>query len=314
MTAHSLDLLRSYKTFLPPAEHLDTGAIDVLELVQTAPVQAWMTQAFGDRRPDRVCVDLDDTCLHNSVTTPSLWDLGGYYDPAIVAGFRYRHMRRDLAGRLRQLRGRPAYDQCDKTRYPFLQGPRVIAAPSLPMLQMLYWLKENGTQLALVSASAQARVAHLCARLPILSELFGAAIYCAEDIVARTGAIAGTLADPGPWHCSAALHQAAPNTLIAKTPLLVAPLFEGQSFDVLIDDSVETGQLFEAHGLGACVIRIDHDAAAPPAAWTCVRACVARMTGTPPPEVPAPLVAATQVIRFEDPLYYPLLHVSSRFA
>lgn len=312
-----LEGLRPNLAVLPPAGLLARAPVEGARPVQSADIDHWFGAAFGGQRPERVCVDLDDTCLHNSVTTKSLWDVGGYYDPAIQPGFDYVQMKRDARGVLRMLRRRPAYDQRDKARYPFLKGPRVVSAPSLPMLHMLSWLKRNGTQLALVTACARERLAVLLTRLPILTELFGDAVYCAEDIVERSRAFRADAPDPALWSGSIAVHRAAPGSLIAKTPWLVSPLFDGRPYEMLIDDSPETGRLFEAHGLGAHLIEIDGEAVRPAAAWACVRHCVARMIGAQAPdtvpEIPASILAATPVIRFEDPLYYPLLHITSQF-
>lgn len=295
---------------MPPDDTLET-----LQVSLPGVASIWLEEALQDARVDtlRLAVDLDDTLLHNSYTCPSLWDLGGYYGADILPGYRYGRLSRSAIGWLRALRKRPAYDQISRSRHPFMESPRVIVAPNLPVLQMLQVLKYHGATLVLATASARARVDLLFARLPILGDLFGGAVFAAEDLAWRALEVEkGPQSDPL-WEISAPVHHARPRSLMTKTPWTLAPAFDGAGYDILIDDSRITAQLFTDHGLADRLLAVDPHALTPQAAWCTVSDCLARLSGRPPPPLPKDLAEDTPVLRFEDPLYWPYMHIKDRF-
>lgn len=298
-----------------PKDVLGQGNIDSKKLVvPSAGYFQFAIDGFQDTAPRRLAVDLDDTLIHGSQTCPGLWDLGrGYSDPAIAPGYRYADMRISLRGRTHLMRGRPRYDAVDRSAHPFMSAPRVIVSPSLPMLSALAWLKERGAILALATASARQRVEWLFDRLPVLQELFGSRVMAAEDLACRTIAAAEGPddCDTDLWKMSQAVHDARPFSLAAKTPWALAPMFDGEPYDLLIDDSAVTTKLLTDHGLEDRLHQVPGDAFAPAQAWEVVTGLLARLTG----QAPAPTgdFPTTEVLRMEDPLYLPLMHRHDQF-
>lgn len=292
--------LRQPGAFLPPDDLLDRRSV-----LTEVPINP----ANGAEKLNglRIAVDLDDTLLHNSQTCPALWTLGGYEDPQIRPGYTYDHMKMDLRGRLRRLRGRARYDTVDKAHHPSLRAPRVVVAPNLPLLALLSRLRAEGAELTLATASARIRVDYLTARLPVLRQLFGSAILTAEDLAMRSVLAAKGADNPDSpiWQMSAPVHAARPLSLITKTPWALAPAFGGAAYDFLIDDHPGMAALFEAHGLEGRLVRIPGDAVAPAATRQVAEDCRARIA----PEISLPPSPDHPVLRIEDPFYWPCMHV-----
>lgn len=259
-----------------------------------------------------IAVDLDDTLLFGSFTVSNLWSLGsGYGDKNIVDGYAYAKMRKSLRGRYNALLGRPGYDQICRRTNPYMEYPRVVVALNTPLVSALNWAKTRGANLALVTASARQRADYLTRRLPILNDLFGNRVMAAEDIAARLLDVdleVGLNTNETTWTKSFRIHANRPNSLAAKSPWLVSPLFDGQSFDMLLDDSNVTYEAFQKSGLESCLFRIHHHDLDREKLWmqavqfgagVCLSECKLGGAGGFP-EFHDTLI--------EDVLYWPLLH------
>jgi len=320
--ADMLSILRRGDMGLPPAESLDNAVLDMPNVPETA-IQTWVEwlclQGLEERSAAlRVAVDLDDTILHGSETCRNLWDIGeGYKDPAIASGYRYSDLKVSWRGRTHLLRGRPRYDAVDRVAHPWFTAPRVVVAPNVPLLSVLQYMKGRGVRLALATTSARQRVEYLFVRLPVLKELFGKVVFAAEDLAARAvEAAEGPEATPV-WEMSAAVHVARPFSLATKTPWALAPAFGDEPYDLLLDDSELTTDLLRCHGLGGRLLKVDGQAFHPEKAWGTAADFLARIAGrTLSAEERAAavrLAPPVEVLRFEDPLYLPLMHVTDQF-
>lgn len=119
-------------------------------------------------------------------------------------------------------------------------------------------LREEGHQLAMVTASERSRVEFLKKYMPSLFQPFetksGLNVFCAEDLIAGTQAM---LNQPNN-HSKLNLHHSLAPSLAHKTPDLITQLMPAwNGYDWLIDDSHETRNVFEKHGLSDCLIAVD---------------------------------------------------------
>jgi phosphoserine phosphatase len=259
-----------------------------------------------------IAVDLDDTLLFGSITISNLWSMGaGYADKTIVDGYAYARMKKSLRGHYNAWRGRPKYDQACRQANPFLANPRVVVVLNMPLVSVLNWMKTCGANLSLVTASARHRMDNLKNRLPILEQLFEGRVMAAEDIAERLLSIEtgmGPNVNETTWNRSAKMHAHRPNSLAAKSPWLVSSLYDGQSFDMLLDDSNVTHQLFQQSGLENCLFRIHHHDLDRRKLWIQALQFGAGLS----PDEPLPASASNfpefQDTLIEDPLYWPLLH------
>lgn len=320
----SLDSIRNQSVPVPPehslSDHESRICIPNAEkfsafVERIAPPNKWRRL-----KNMRIAVDLDDTIIHGSVTCPGVWKLAqGYSDPKIEPGFKYNDLRFGWKGRIRLLRGRSHYDSVDRSVHRFFETPRVIVVPSVPMISLLFWLKAQGVQMALATLSARSRVEWLFTRLPFLRELFGDAVMNAEDLALRTIEATQVSTDCmcDIWKVSKKAHEARPLSLAAKTPWALAPIFSGQSYDLLIDDSELTARLFNDNGLESWIKNIPRNAYIPQEGWRVVADTLSDVLGTFVSDQLLTEITRDapkcNILRFEDPLYLPFLHNNDQF-
>lgn len=301
----------------PPDELLDESDAG-LTLVPEADVALWFNHMgvcvdSSIVAGKRLVFDLDDTLLFGSHTTAELWNLaGGYQDPAILPGYQYKVMRTGVRGWYNGLRGRPRYDRADRKSYPFLNSPRLVAMPNVPFLSTLVWLKSLGANPVLVTASARRRVSYFFAKFPIFRSIFGDAVYAAEDILRRHLSLDHGSEDADSivhWKNSATLHAKRPNSLAAKSPWLVSPLFDDREFDLLIDDSHMTLRLFQQSDLSHKLFHFQPHSIAPNGLWSETLRFMEMGFGLKGSGQSCDSAPTYRELVCEDPLYWPLLHI-----
>ena len=301
---------------VPPSDVLATQEIPI-EIVPPDQIEALFVDLGIKIDPAKLdglnlAVDLDDTLLFGSITIPNLWAVGGgYADKNIVDGHAYARIKKSLRGRYNAWRGRPKFDQACRRTNPYVANPRVVVALNMPLVSVLNWMNARGANLSLVTASARQRVDNLKNRLPVLKQLFGRRVMTAEDIAERLLSIntgIGPSQSEMTWSRSVKMHAYRPNSLAAKSPWLVSPLFDGQAFDMLLDDSKVTHEIFKQSGLESSLFRIHHHNLDRQKLWIqAVQMCASCSLSEPL------TLSATDFPEFhdtliEDPLYWPLLH------
>lgn len=304
--------LRPADAICPPMAILDREPV-LAELPRQMSLSDWAAtpEVSSKARDLKVAVDLDDTLLHNSHTCPALWDYGGYHATDIKPGYVYDEMRSSAIGRLRMLRGRARYNTIDLNNHAYMAAPRVIVSPNFALISLLGALHAAGTQLTLATASARLRVDLLFDRLPFMRDIFGTSVFCAEDLAARSrDAAQDRIPESSIWAKSAQAHALRENSLFAKTPWALSPGFDGQPYDFLIDDSVATAELFKNCGLANKLIKIQGNATGPEETNNTAIFCAQHLLGT---DSPRPPLSQVPILRFEDPLYWPLLHIRDQF-
>jgi hypothetical protein len=315
----------------PEPEYLDTSSIelDSDEIVwriflNTCPELLNSASELSGRT---VVIDLDETLLLNSHICPDIWHIGrGYKDPTIYPAFRYSIMAKTWRGHLGRAMGRIDYDTSNVMKYPFLKNPRQIVMFRPGMLAGLRWLKAQGVQLVLVTASAQPRVNYLLKRFPLLTEVFGCYIITANDIAHHyltTPQREQGQQDPASWQ----VHCQRPYSLAAKTPALVRSILDIDDYDLIVDDSNTTASLFSQSDLRHKLLWVCSDLPLGGYGLQIIVKIVARLTQVSPPELlastPLPrlqpdlsyncFIHSIQThIRLEDPYYWPLCHVSDQ--
>ncbi len=269
-----------------------------------------------------LALDLDDTLLLGSFTCADDWgDLGG-----AGSGFVKGSMAVDWWASLRRwLRGSPELVPC-KHRHPYLNHPLVEVAFRPALLEGLAELKALGLGLVLVTASARQRVDYLCLRFPFFGELFRGPlghVITAEDMVElqlEAVQLADTIDDPA----SAAAHRLRPRSLAVKTPWAVSRACGIPSYDLLIDDSKTTAEVFDQAGLNDRLLYIEGRHPWSGYGVGILDAAVRRLLGEIPADghgAPLPCLREWQEVpagipvppKIEDPLYFPLLHYSDQF-
>lgn len=288
---------------MPDENHVDTtplvadGALRCANRFEAAVREAGRRMGAGRR----VVFDLDDTLLNTDYTAKAGW----YPDPLDDAfgadAWRYASMRRDPWLTLRNGWRLPRRHSYSPRAYPFLGNPRVRAQWRPGAFAFLTGLREGGADLFVASATAKARWRYLGARFPLINALFPEGnVACAEDLLAA--ALEMGNAD-GCFH--------------SKPPDLLRHALGVDDLDVLVDDSALVARAYGAHGEEARLLPV------PPCdphgdAVARVAAELARRFGSREAEEAAtaaltgggaqPLAAH----RFEDPFYYPTLHIPER--
>jgi hypothetical protein len=278
---------------------------------------------IGRRFPEktRLVWDLDDTLLTTSYMCKEHWDDG---DPlaggGAVPALRYDRMRMSAELVLRRFWRRQRRLLYSAARYPFLKNPLILAQLRPGAHSFLEGLREAGCELLLVTASARQRWQFLAARLPRFAELWSR-VMCAEDLLQQQlhwcehGLPATEANDPIAESCRN-LHLKEGLSLQLKSPLLVRSMMAGGAYyDLLVDDSEKQDSCFRQFGLSQFLYRAEalqpHGSAMHElAAALCERFGVeqAKSAST------TVLDSTYPYIRLEDPLYYPLLHVSGKLS
>lgn len=327
-----LATLRRARAHVPPTEVLDRTEI----LVPAATAFDQHAEALGRSFPagKLLAFDLDDTVLNVSYTCGEEWQ--PQVNGELRASIAYDRMQRSLWRVAKYSWRLPRRFQYAPRRYPFLNNPQVFVQVRPGLLAALRGLKSAGVRLALVTASARSRVDFLLARLPHLRELFSEGdrlmVAAAEDVLAAGLTLylhpEQHVAQSEIDALSLAVHAERPLSLAMKTPFLLKQILDVGDYDLLIDDSNTTATHLRAGGLGHKLLKIDPRQPQTPYVINILEA--ARRQLWNPQALPADVTrdgaeasgneaepSSYQVgtyahLRFEDPLYYPLIHLSDR--
>ncbi|AFZ44913.1 hypothetical protein PCC7418_2778 [Halothece sp. PCC 7418] len=285
---------------------------------------SWLSQLENKTFPNcKVVIDLDETLLLNSYSSPEIWEIGqGYQDPEIYPAYQYSQMRKTWRGRLKRLRGRTHYDTANQKAYPFLQNPRHIVMFRPGMLAGLAWLGERGIDLILVTASARKRVHYLLKRFPLLTEVFGNRIISAQDMVEyylHQAPSANQIKD----HISREAFEKRPFSLAIKTPDLVNQILGNGGYDWIVDDSAVLAETVRETPLRDRLLWVRSDLPVSNYGMQILTTLVAKLMKEQKQPSPSqdfkPLEPNSQVkeilsyednpwVRLEDPYYWPLCH------
>ncbi|NQY15362.1 MAG: HAD family hydrolase [Henriciella sp.] len=321
---HALKRLRENEHFLPSVEFINFDPVSTpliaLETLDVGEVLEAAIKQVGDGLELSIAVDLDDTLLFGSHTCPEIWDFaGGYRDPNIRTGFQYSRLRHSWRGRIAKFVGRPEFHCVDNAQHAFMNVPRVIVAPNIPLLSTLAWLKEKGATIGLATASSKERIEYLFKRLPILSELFAHRVMTATQLAERSVIAAEERAtiESGKWARSMRVHQERPFSILTKTPWALSPLFEGKSYDLILDDSATMADLFTSAGLGDLVCKPVAPFTGNESVWGVIKTCLCYISSQQRNsgeeiayiDLPSPIE-----VRIEDPLYWPYLHFKDQIS
>ncbi|MFP4254638.1 MAG: HAD family hydrolase [Halothece sp.] len=310
---------------LPPDEWINWEPISLQRdraIWQTYCQQvSWLSQLDAQTFPPyQVVIDLDDTLLLNSYTSPELWKIGeGYQDEAIYPAYKYSKMRKTWQGRFKRVLGRTHYDTADHRAYPFLRNPRHIVMFRPGMLSGLAWLAQRGVEFILVTASAQQRVRYLLKRFPMLVEVFGNRIISADDMV-QYYLTQATSEEQIQDQASRQAFKKRPFSLGIKTPDLVNQILGNGGYDLIVDDSEVLAETLSGTPLRDRAVWVRSDLAISSYGVQIVAEITARMMGKPISQesnlkrlepnsesFSIPL-SGDQLIRLEDPYYWPLCH------
>ncbi|MCC5804841.1 MAG: hypothetical protein JJU00_00815 [Opitutales bacterium] len=256
----------------------------------------------------RIVFDLDDTLLNTDFTAKDGWFPDPLENAPGVDAWRYAAMRRDPWRTLRNGWRLPRRYSYSPRTYPFLGNPRVRAQWRPGVFAFLTGLREGGAELYLASATARARWRYLGTRFPLLNALFpDGHAACAEDLLAAALEAESAQADAA----------TAGGFFYGKTPGLLRRAFGIEAFDTLVDDSAYVARAYAALGAensvlhvppgdphGDAVARIAAELARRFASKDAAAAASSALTGGE--------VKPLAVHRFEDPFYYPTLHIPER--
>lgn len=295
--------------------------------------------------------DLDDTLLNTSYASGDHWvqndPEGGY---AGAFSLDYKSLQHPLSFWLKAGWRRPLREQYSSERYPFLKNPEVVAQLRPGSLALLHGLRKAGATLALVTLCARERVDFLFQRIPPLASAFAPAsesgcppdsmtdvsglapsVMAAEDLAAvslflQTPEAAklaaawpeatATSAFAADFAAGFAFHEKAPRHFSIKTVVGLHIARQLSRLDLLIDDSAEGEAAYREMGLAARYLLVEkHDPHGPQIIHT-LAAIAARFDHIiePAPKLLSPTALEDYpLIRFEDPLYFPLIHHVSEF-
>ncbi|MEO1132496.1 MAG: hypothetical protein AAFX40_07290 [Cyanobacteria bacterium J06639_1] len=319
-----LATLRRSRVERPASELLDRSPLSI----STASDLDAAAAALGRSFPADTCMafDLDDTLLNISYTCGEAWDVEG--DATAFGSIQYAKMQRSPWRVLKYGWRLPRRFHYDPQRYRFLNNPQVFVQIRPGMLAALQGLKSAGVKLALVTASARSRLDFLLARLPLLREIFSEGdrlwVAAAEDLLEFT---LDLYLHPERYEARSeldvlglAIHAERPLSLAMKTPFALKHVLGLADYDLLIDDSTTTASSLRAGKLGQKLLQIDPRQPQTPYVLDILQAARRQLDGQPASTVDAATSSDAAGydpktyphLRFEDPLYYPLIHLSDR--
>lgn len=280
---------------------------------------------------DRLLVfDLDDTLLNTNFICRESWDRhpGGGPSPQAADSIDYGRLRLALSYWLKAGWRRPRRARYDSRRYPFLRNPEVIAQLRPGMVALLHGLREAGARLVLMTVCARKRLDFLFARLPALQAAFREGgkiqVVCAEDLAGvhfqfREQGFPAMPSDLPEemvrvWKAGIEIHDRRPQAYGLKTLPVLFRVLGLSRMDLLVDDSESARTAFHEAGLNTSFLKAPRaDPYAPFVAEVLAelaRRFAPRGCGDPADaRLPGEFTLADYPwIRFEDPLYYPLVH------
>jgi len=330
-TEKSLKTIRILDSIIPDKNFLDFSSIveDYADIPETPFDSKIKKIAANTPAGSVIAVDLDDTLLTNSYVCKNSW-----HDEGLNKAFRYTlslkysAMTRSLGRFLKYFWYFSRRLQHDPERYPFLRNPDVISEVRPGMLWALSGFRDANCKLILISATARRRLSFLLARLPILKKIFTIndklCVISAEDILDKSSEITKKLEEENIKKLSAEdrlslkAHIKRPMSLALKTPYLVGKILGMGTYDVLIDDSTVTFQCFKDAGLGHKIIKVSPVFPHTSYAMDIVGKVISRLKNKRKEDNEVRFSGSNvrifnaknyPYIRFEDPLYYPLIHV-----
>ncbi|AFY37244.1 hypothetical protein Lepto7376_0849 [[Leptolyngbya] sp. PCC 7376] len=266
-----------------------------------------LPQTIPELQNKTVVFDLDETLLMNSYISPEIWNLGGgYQDRNIYPAFRYDRLQPTLKGRLQKLLGRTDYDTRDRVKYSFLQQPRHIVCFRPGILYGLCWLKKQGVTLILATASARKRVQYLTQKFPILTELFEERIITANEIAYYYHT------NSEPSESEQRIFSKRPYSLAAKVPAIFNFFLKRNDYDLLIDDSKTTKQLFSDSVLSPKLLAIDSDQALSSYGLNIILMTAYDLLKKQQPVLDDVSIDPQKIDRAEDPYYWSLCHTKDQ--
>ena len=278
--------------------------------------------------------DLDDTLLNTNYICGVDWDRVPNSAGVIRChpSIDYSKLRHPVSYWLKAGWKRPKREQYDSTRYPFLRNPDIQAQLRPGAISLLNALKEAGAVLVLVTLCARRRVEFLFSRIPQLKEIFTSPqgvehIVSAEELAKCNWAIReeGIITPPEDlpedmkeeWEKANHMHQKHADRYGLKSVLVLNRVLGLKRMDYLIDDSAEVQKQYEEMGL---IHRMIHMPRKDPYALVMLdlanalgNGSVTDMTRIEASREESILLKDYPFIRFEDPLYYPLVHTSEFF-
>lgn len=263
-----------------------------------------------------VVFDLDETLLMNSFISPEIWELGeGYRDQNIKPAFQYQKLSKTIKGRIQTFRGHIPYDTCSNEKYPFLKQPRHIVMFRPGILFGLKWLQQQNVKLILATASARRRVDFLAQKFPIIREIFEDRIITANDIAYYY------LQNLPRSENFESIFKQKPYSLAAKVPDIFKSSLSIELVDLLVDDSETTKKLFKGTSLENYLLSIDSDKAVSGYGLEIIIHSVTKLLiniglNINPDNQKTikyeDYVKLQQIVRAEDPYYWPLCHTSDQ--
>ena len=274
-----------------------------------------------------IAVDLDDTILTNSYICTNEWH--AVANAKIFKSIRYSRVKYLFTKCLEHIYPPSQRLQCNTTQYAFLRNPSVVLEIRPGMLSALKGFKDAGARLILISATDERRMDFLLKRIPFLKELFQfgnkLCIITANDILKASldlpqDKAAINIASEED-KLSLRVHINRPMSLAMKTPYLVSKILGIGNYDVLIDDSSLSFELFQKHGLGHKMIKVNPRLPHTSYTMDIVESVIKKLRGEADITNEVEFTEKTRRrfnmknyphIYFEDPLYYPLIHLKDQ--
>ncbi len=301
--AEALAACRPDGAVMPAAAYVDTTPLLAEGALHSASAfEAGLREAgrrMGSGR--RIVFDLDDTLLNTDFTAKDGWYPDPLDDAPGTDAWRYAAMQRSPWLTLRNGWRLPRRHTYSPRVHPFLNNPRIRAQWRPGVFAFLTGLREGGAELYLASATARARWHYLGTRYPLLNALFPQGnVACAEELLAAA-------LDAGE----------AGGFFYSKTPDLLRRAFCSEKIDTIVDDSAFVARAYAALGEEKRLLQV------PPGdphgdAVARVAAELARRFGNKDAAAAASAalnggrVKPLAAHRFEDPYYYPTLHIPER--
>lgn len=275
--------------------------------------------------------DLDDTLLNTNYICKEAWRFPQEFgdEPSTIESIHYRRLRRSPGFWLKGGWKRPRRMQFDSSRYPFLRNPDVVAQLRPGALAMLHGLKAAGATLVLMTVCAHQRLEFLFSRLPALKDAFRSPdddhvlVASAKELAEFVRSLQNAMpALPGGidadmqtcWEGGLQAHREAPACFNVKTlPALYTITGLGR-LDLLVDDSSDGSRRSARCGLSDTYLQAPALDPHGPVIPELLNRINLRFGGErertiEPAELRPRLAEAYVWLRFEDPLYFPFVHV-----
>ena len=271
-----------------------------------------------------IVFDLDETLLNTDFTAKEHWHpdpLAGMPGALGVESLRYNAMRVDLKRLVCNGRSARRRYRYSPAKYPFLNNPRIRAQWRPGVLALLAGLRAGGATLYLATASAERRWDFLRQRFPLLDDLFPKRrVACGERLFATACELAFGAADQAGDDLEIKHLRERNAFFYLKTPQLLRAAFRAEELDLLVDDSIAAKEAYAFLGCSDRILPVSpidpHGGAAGKIAEGLDQALAAE-TGFKAEaflsvEAWSHTLRHSSFLRFEDPLYWPLVNIPER--